>query len=112
MENHKKPAKEAQILAVIKDPGQPPRVEPLFDNTLKAFQEAVGGRIETLTVCSDLVFICNQDAAELGLPFNEVILGREFYGPVICVGAKEDEFVSLKAREVPLLLAHMRGKKV
>lgn len=104
--------KEDQILALIKEPGKEPRVEPLFDNTLEALQEAVGGRIETLTVCTDLVFICNQDALDIGLPFNATILGRDFYGPVIYVGAKEDEFVSLKAREVPFLLAHMRGKKV
>ena len=103
--------REKQILAVIKNPGEEPKVEPLFDNTLKAFQEAVGGRIETLTVCSDLVFISNQDAVNIGLPFNATILGRDFYGPVICAGAKEDEFVSLKAREIPILLAHMRGKE-
>lgn len=45
--------KEKQILAVVKEPGQSPRVEPLFDNTLEAFQQAVGGYIETVTIASD-----------------------------------------------------------
>ena len=40
--------KEKQILVVIKEPGKPPRVEPLFENTLEAFQKAVGGYIETV----------------------------------------------------------------
>ena len=39
--------KENQILVIIKEPGKDPVVEPLFDNTLEAFQEAVGGYIET-----------------------------------------------------------------
>lgn len=42
--------KEKQILVVIKEPGKPPRVEPLFENTLEAFQKAVGGDIETVTM--------------------------------------------------------------
>lgn len=39
----KKGMKENQILVVIKEPGKEARVEPLFENTLKAFQKAVGG---------------------------------------------------------------------
>ena len=39
--------KENQILVIIKEPGKDPVVEPLFDNTLEAFQEAIGGYIET-----------------------------------------------------------------
>lgn len=110
-ENKYTPATENQILAVIKDPGQPPRVEPLLENTLEALQETVGGRIKKVTICTDLVLICNADAVASGLPFNAKILGRDFCGTVICVGAKEDEFVSLKAREVPMLLACMIGKE-
>lgn len=34
--------KENQILVCIKEPGEEPRIEPLFDNTLEAFQKAVG----------------------------------------------------------------------
>lgn len=29
--------KEKQILAIVKNPGEPPRIEPLFDNTLESF---------------------------------------------------------------------------
>ena len=50
--------KEKQILVLIKEPKQPARVNPLFDNTLEAFQQAVGGCIETVTIAKDLVIIC------------------------------------------------------
>lgn len=52
---------EKQILVVIKEPGKEPVVEPLFKNTLDAFQEAVGGRIETVSIASDMTFIVNEE---------------------------------------------------
>ena len=45
---------ENQILVAIKKPGELPGLEPLFENSLEAFQKAVGGYIEVLTVASDL----------------------------------------------------------
>lgn len=63
--------KENQILVVIKEPGQAPRVEPLFENDLRAFQEAVGGHIETVTITTDLAIICNEEGRLKGLPWKE-----------------------------------------
>lgn len=40
--------KEKQILVIRKEPGKLAEVEPLFENTLEAFQAAVGGYIETV----------------------------------------------------------------
>ena len=96
--------KENKILVVIKEPGQPPRVEPLFENTLEAFQKAVGGYIEAVTVAEDMVLICNEEGRLRGLPFNVEVLGIGFVGTVIAVGVNGDEFASLKSVHVPHVL--------
>ena len=100
----RKPAREAQILICVKYPGEEPRVEPLFDNTLEAFQDAVGGYIETVTLCTDLVLICNEEGRIRGLPYNTTICGCQFYGPVVAVGVKGEDFASLKAANIPMVL--------
>lgn len=102
--------KENQILVVIKEPGQPPQVEPLFSNTLEAFQQAVGGYIECATITNDLVIICNEEGRLQRLPFNVGILGRGFVGTVVAAGVKGDEFASIKAQHIPLVLKLLGGK--
>ena len=92
---------EKQILVLIKEPGQLARLDPLFDNTLEAFQEAVGGYIETVTLQKDLVIICNEDGRSLGLEPNVEINGIDFVGTIIAVGVKGENFASLKASIVP-----------
>ena len=101
--------KEKQIMVVIKEPGQPPRLEPLFSNTLEAFQEAVGGYIETCTLATDLVIICNEEARLLGLPFNLEIAGVDFVGTVVAAGIKGDEFASIKGQHIPLVRKLLGG---
>ena len=101
--------KEKQILVVIKEPGMPPRVEPMFENTLEAFQQVVGGYIETVTIATDLCFICNEEGRLLDLPFNCEICGVGFCGTVLAVGIKGDEFASLKAYSVPFVMKCMGG---
>lgn len=92
---------EKQILVLVKEPGKLAELEPLFDNTLEAFQKAVGGYIETVTLRDDLVVICNEEGRLLGLEPNVVINGIEFVGPVIVAGVKKDNFSSIKASMVP-----------
>lgn len=96
--------KENQILVVIKEPGKEPRVEPLFDNTLEAFQKAVGGWVEAVTIAEDLVIICNEEGLLRRLPVNVRVCGITFVGTVIAVGVKGDEFASLKSVHVPHVL--------
>ena len=105
-----KAAREAQILVCVKYPGEDPRIEPLFDNTLEAFQEAVGGWIETVTLCTDLVLIVNEEGRIRGLPYNTTICGCQLYGPVLAVGVKGDEFASLKAANVRTVLQLLGGE--
>lgn len=92
---------EKKILVLIKEPGKLANLEPLFDNTLEAFQKAVGGYIETVTIQDDLVLICNEEGRLLGLEPNVVINGIEFVGPVIVAGVKGYEFSSIKSSLVP-----------
>ena len=96
--------KENQILVVIKEPGQAHRVEPLFDNTLEAFQKAVGGWIETVTLATDLVLIVNEEGWLRGLPFNVKVCGFNLAGTVIAVGVNGDEFASVKAHKIPSVM--------
>ena len=101
--------KENQILVVIKEPGEAPRVEPLFDNDLKAFQKAVGGYIETVTIATDLVIICNEEGRLKGLPHNTTVFGVDFVGTIIAAGVKGEEFASIKASVVPTVLRVLGG---
>ena len=103
--------KENQILVVIKEVGKDPYVEPLFDNTLEAFQSAVGGYIETVTFATDACLIVNEEGIYKGLPLNIHTLGCDLFGTVIAVGIKGDEFSSLKSSSVPLVMEMMRGGK-
>ena len=102
--------KEKQILVIIKEPGKAPRVEPLFDNDLKAFQEAVGGYIETVTLATDLVIICNEEGRLQGLPWNCTAFGVDFVGTIVVAGVKGEEFASLPASVVPMFLRGWGGK--
>lgn len=101
--------KESQILVVIKEPGQAPKVEPLFDNTLESFQKAVGGYIETVSFGS-IVIICNEEGRLLGLEPNVEVGSVDFVGTILAVGVKEDEFCSLSASVVPKVLQILGGK--
>lgn len=101
--------KENQILVVVKEPGKEPRVEPLFDNTLEAFQKAVGGYIEAVTIADDLVVICNEEGRLLRLPINTRVAGITFVGTVIAVGVNGDEFASLQSSHVPTVLRMLGG---
>lgn len=103
--------KEKQILVIIKEPGKEPVVEPLFENTLEAFRKAVGGNIETVTIASGCVLICNEEGRLQGLPENVSICGVPFWGTVLAVGACGDEFASLKGRYVPMVMRMMKSNK-
>lgn len=96
--------KENQILVIIKEPGREARLEPLFDNTLEAFQEAVGGYIEVVTFAQGCCLICNEEGRLHHLPYNVTFLGHDFVGTVLVVGVKGDEFCSLKASWIPTLM--------
>lgn len=96
--------KERQILVIVKRPGEPPELEPLFENTLGAFQRAVGGYIETCTFASDAAIICNEEGRLQRLPYNCTLLGMDLFGTVLIAGVKGDEFASVRGRSIPILM--------
>lgn len=96
-----------KILVVIKEPGQPARIEPQFENTLEAFQKAVGGYIETVTLTPELVIICNEEGRLLDLPNNVSVRGVDFVGTIVACGVKDDDFASLRSASVPFVLRMM-----
>ena len=71
--------------AIRKKPGCAPEIIEV-ENTLKALQQEVGGHIETVTIASDTVVICNEEGRILGLPDNGRVCGVDF------VGTKGEEF--------------------
>lgn len=86
--------KEELIMVFVKNPGQAPHME-IIQNTLKAFQEIVGGHIEAVTPFEDVALIVNEEGRINGMPFNCWYLGESFFGTMVFVGVDGEEFVSM-----------------
>lgn len=94
--------------AIRKRPGEAPEIIEV-DNTLAALQAEVGGYIETVTIASDAVIICNEEGRILGLPDNCRVCGVDFVGTVLIVGTKGDEFCDVP--EAEFLVHNLKGEK-
>lgn len=70
----------------------------VVDNDLKALQEAVGGYIETVTLASDAVVICDEEARLKGKPYCCSISNLDFYGTILVAGVKGEDFASLSGK--------------
>lgn len=92
-----------KIKVIIKKPGEPP-VSAQIENTLESFHETVGGYIETVTISSDVVIICNEEGRNKGLPFNCRTGGHDFVGTIIFAGIEGDEFADLPVNLAAWLL--------
>ena len=82
--------------AIRKKPGCAPELIDI-DNTLKALQAEVGGYIETVTIASDAVVICNEEGCIIGLPDNGRVCGVDVVGTVLVVGVNGPEFCDVPA---------------
>lgn len=77
-----------------------------IENTLEAFQDLVGGYIETFTFSSDVTLIINEDGRLLGLPVNRDFCGHRFVGPMVFVGYDDEgEFTDLPEEDLQYLEA-------
>ena len=83
-----------KISVLIKEPGKKPR-HVNIENSLQNLQKTVGGYIETVTLATDLVVICNEEGRLMGLPHCCRICGVDFVGPVVLCGVKGEEFSDL-----------------
>lgn len=88
-----------RVKVIVKPVGKAPHIE-YTDNTLEAFQRIVDGYIETVTVCTDLVIICNEEGRLRGLPYNCKVFGVDFVGDIALVGRSGSNFA-----DCPLKLA-------
>lgn len=71
-----------------------------IENTLEALQHEVGGYIETITLASDLVLICDEEGRLKGKKVNEPasIFKQDMVGDVLIVSTDEDDFESVSER--------------
>lgn len=74
-----------------------------IENTLEAFQEAVGGYIETITIFEGIVLVCDEEGTLKGLTPSCNVLGVEIVGDWLLVGAEEDEFTDLPEKDWKIL---------
>ena len=77
--------------AIYKQVGRDPR-QMVIPNELGVLQSLVGGYIETATLCSDLVLICDEEGLIKKKPFNCNVMSYPFYGDLILVGIDGDQF--------------------
>ena len=91
--------------AIRKKPGAQPEIIEV-DNTLAALQQEVGDYIETVTIASDAVVICNEEGVLLGMPYNCRFFGVDFVGTILVVGRDRDEFCDVP--EADFLMYHLR----
>ena len=98
------------IHVLYKAPGMPPEPREI-PNTLEELQASVGGHIETLTIASDAVIICNEEGRLQGLPYNCTFFGADFVGPILISGVDGEEFASLSPEAMGILLSAMDGAR-
>ena len=76
---------------ITKEPGCSPR-RIVVPNDLKILQFLVDGYIETVTFDHDWTVICNENGRLINLPYNCQIFGTKFFGTILFVGIKGDDF--------------------
>ena len=89
-----------KIKVIIKYPGEPVGHMSLMDNTLKAFQSAVHGYIETVQIAASTLMICNEEGKNLPLTANFRIKEGAYedviFGTVVLVGTDGgEEFIDV-----------------
>lgn len=75
-----------------------------IENTLQAFQDFVGGYIETITIADDLCIVCNEDGRLMNLPPNCTICGVAFVGNIMIVKTDGAEFTDMTDEEAESFL--------
>lgn len=93
--------------AIRKKPGCAPEIIEV-ENTLEALQAEADGYIETATIASDVVVICNEEGVLRGLPYNCRFVGVDFVGTILVVGRNKDEFCDVP--EADFLMYHLRDE--
>lgn len=82
---------KTEIKVLGKKPGKPWQWYTLKNN-LKGLQSFVEGYIETVTICTDLVLVCNEEGRINAMNYNCTLLGAQFFGPIFLAGVNGEEF--------------------
>ena len=82
-----------KITAVIKRPGEDAEVETI-ENTLKTFQNIVGGYIECVTIEPGLVAVVDEEGLLKGYSFNMKLGIHQLFGTIVFVGVDGEEFTN------------------
>lgn len=83
-----------KITVIRKAPGKAPeRIE--IENALDALQWEIGGYIETVTLASDLVVICDEEGRLKDKAANCRICGILFVGTILIAGVNGEEFTDV-----------------
>ena len=95
-----------KIKAIVKRPDEPTGHMTHISNTLENLQSIVGGYIETVTLPTGCVLICNEEGKLNGLPKNfryGITIPDTICGTVIVVGTDGEDF-----SDVPIDLGQWR----
>ena len=82
-----------KITAVIKRPGEDAEVETI-ENTLKTFQNLVGGYIECVTIEPGLIAVVDEEGLLKGYSFNMKLGIHQIFGTIVFVGTDGEEFTN------------------
>lgn len=66
--------------------------ELLIPNELDVLQQLVGGYVESLTITTDAVILCNEEGRINGQEYNCNFCGIDLVGPILIVGTDGEEF--------------------
>lgn len=94
-----------EIRVYVKEPFYAPELRRI-PNTLEALQKIVGGYIETVTLSSNMVIICNEEGRMLELPYNCDVCGVGFCGTIIFAGIDGEEFADVPEAFVRMVEDH------
>lgn len=83
-----------KLRVIRKEPNQDPEII-VIDDTLEAMQKEVHGYIESVTIATDTVVICNEEGLLIGMPHNCRLADHLFFGPILVVGTVEDRFTDV-----------------
>lgn len=86
------------MTAIIKNPGQPAFTRQI-ENTLTAFQQLVGGYIQTVYLPHGVIMIVNEEGKLMGLKPNFRLEHDLIVGTAVFVSADGEEFAGLSERQ-------------
>ena len=85
---------QSHIKVIIKEPGRASYYDTI-PNELRILQQCVDGNIETVTISSDTVIICDDEGRIKGKQPNVRIANVDFCGTIIVAGKAGDELIDI-----------------